>query len=104
MNRGKYEFPSEEEKQAWVKMVSWAIEGQLEGRVDEWDLSHLDITPYLLDKCVEACGWDWDFRCREREDCWNYYYHSDYPNHTLCIYADSSTFKLTLEVYEKEEE
>ena len=105
MNRGKYDFPSREERNAWEHMVGLALERMLpESYPDDWDVTHYDITPWLLDKCVEAHGWEWDYVCREREDCWTYYYHSEYPNKRLCIYSDSNTFKCTLNVYDIEEE
>jgi hypothetical protein len=105
MNRGCYDFPNEEEKSAWETMVGWVIERMLsESYPEEWDLTNRDISPFLLGKCIETHGWEWDYTCREREDCWDYYYHSDYTNKMLCIYTDSNTFKLTLDIYDKEEE
>ena len=105
MNRGKYDFPSQEERKTWEAMVGWALERMLpESYPEEWDVTNYDITPWLLDKCVEAHGWEWDYMNREREDCWRYYYHSDYPNKRLCIYSDSHTFRCTLNVYDIEEE
>ena len=105
MNRGYYDFLNEEERLTWEKSVKLAVERMLdESYPQEWDVTNLDISPWLLGKCVESLGWCWWYNTLEREDSWSYYTHSDYPNKLMCIYADSNIFKCTLHVYDKEEE
>lgn len=105
MNRGHYDFLSEEERLAWEHLVKLAVKSMLdESYPEEWDATNLDISPWLLGKCVESLGWYWWYNTLEREDSWSYYTHPDYPNKLMCIYADSNTFKCTLHVYDQEEE
>ena len=105
MNRGRYDFLSEAERLAWEHLVKLAIESMLkESYPEEWDVTNLDISPWLLGKCVEAHGRCWWYNTLEKEDSWSYYTHSDYPNKLMCIYADSNTFRCTLHVYDREEE
>jgi hypothetical protein len=105
MNKGRYEFPDKEEQNAWETIVGWVIERMLpESYPEEWDATPLDLNPILLGACVEAHGWDWEYDSLERGDAWSYYTHSDYPNKRMCIYANNNVFKLTMVIYDKEEE
>lgn len=104
MNRGKYDFPNESERDAWYEFINLTIDTMLhEPAHDSLDFSGHDISPILLGDCVEAAGWCWEFTDVDREDSFSYYTSVDYPHTWLCIYADSNTFKLTLSVYDKEE-
>ena len=105
MNRGKYRWPDNEERQAWVRIVGSAIEYLLnDPEAEEWDATNFDISPYLLDSCVEAHGWACEGSGFEREDLWLYYSHADYPDRRMCIYSDGYTYRLTLSINYKVED
>ena len=99
MNRGKYGWVNDNERESWERIVEGVIEGLLnDPDMEDWDASDFDINPWLLDKCVEAHGWECYESFFEREDSWLFYSHPDYPNRQMCIYSDSMSFKLQLSI------
>lgn len=104
MNRGCYDFPSQVQREAWERIVSMDIAILLNNQTDAIEYTHMDISPVLLEQCVEAHNWEFDQIGRDRSTIWRYYYNSDYPRKYMCMYLDTDTLRLTLDIYDVEGE
>ena len=103
MNRGHYNFPSEVQREVWEHIVGMDIAMLLNSQTDTIEYTDLDISPTLLEKCVEAHNWEFDRIDRDRDAIWRYYYNSDYPHKYMCMYLNTDILDLTLDIYDTEE-